>query len=74
MPIKRTFVILTVISFAFSYHGTAQPKLSLDKMEVDMGVIYSGTKKVSRFTVKNIGNQPLKILEVTPSCGCTTVK
>ena len=66
--------MLAAISIAFFSHGVAQPKLSLDKMEVDMGVIYSGTKKVSRLTVKNIGNQPLKILEVTPSCGCTTVK
>lgn len=52
----------------------AQPKLSIDPPDVDLGVIYSGAIKKGHATLKNIGNQPLKILNLQSSCGCTTVK
>lgn len=51
-----------------------QPKLSLDRPEIDLGVVYRGAVKKASFTIKNIGNQPLKILQVVPSCGCTALK
>ncbi|HEY6953099.1 MAG TPA: DUF1573 domain-containing protein [Bacteroidota bacterium] len=52
----------------------AQPKLAIDKMTVDLGTIYNGATKTGTITLKNIGNQTLKILRVQPSCGCTTVR
>ncbi|OGU29076.1 MAG: hypothetical protein A2X67_08775 [Ignavibacteria bacterium GWA2_55_11] len=54
--------------------AAAQPKISVDKSEIDLGVIYRGATKNASFTIKNIGNEPLKILQVQPSCGCTAVK
>jgi len=52
----------------------AQPRISLDKSEIDLGVIYRGDTKTTSFTIKNIGDQPLNILQVVPSCGCTALK
>jgi hypothetical protein len=52
----------------------AQPKLSIDNMTIDLGTLYNGASKTGTITLKNIGDQPLKILRVQPSCGCTTVR
>jgi hypothetical protein len=66
----RIFImILFVLGISFS-----QPKLSLDKPEVDLGTIYSGMKKKGKIMLTNIGNDTLRIYSVQPSCGCTTVK
>jgi hypothetical protein len=51
----------------------AQPKLAIDSMSINLGTLYSGQVKTGRIVIRNIGNQPLKILHVQPSCGCTTV-
>lgn len=54
--------------------GVAQPKLTVDKTSIDMGVIYNGATKKARVVIKNIGRDTLRILGVTTSCGCTTVR
>lgn len=68
---KRYLLILIAISATIA---AAQPKLSLDRQEIDLGVVYRGAVKTASFSIKNIGNQPLKILQVVPSCGCTALK
>ncbi len=60
---------LLVLSNSFS-----QPKLSLGKPEVDLGIIYSGMKKNGKIELMNSGNDTLRIYSVQPSCGCTTIK
>jgi hypothetical protein len=52
----------------------SQPKISVDKTKVDMGVIYNGETKKVRIVIKNIGSDTLKISNVSTSCGCTTAK
>jgi len=52
----------------------SQPKLSLDKPEVDLGTIYAGMKKQGKIVLTNTGNDTLRIYSIQPSCGCTTVK
>jgi len=54
--------------------SVSQPKLSLDKPEVDLGTIYGGMKIQTKIVLRNIGNDTLRIYSVQPSCGCTTVK
>ena len=67
-------IAFTLTLGVFLIIGTnAQPKLAVDNMTIDLGTIYSGQIKTSRIVIRNIGNQPLKILSVQPSCGCTTV-
>jgi hypothetical protein len=63
------FIVVCVASISFS-----QPKLSIDKPEIDLGIIYSGMKKQGKIVLSNIGNDTLRIYSVQPSCGCTTVK
>ena len=63
--------IITLFAAGISF---SQPKLSLSKPEVDLGTIYSGTKKQGKLVLTNIGNDTLRIYSVQPSCGCTTVK
>lgn len=54
--------------------ATAQPRLIIDKAKVDFGVIYNGTTKKARVVLKNVGQDTLRILGVTTSCGCTTAR
>jgi hypothetical protein len=54
--------------------GFCQPKISVDRTKIDMGVIYNGETKKARIVIKNIGSDSLKIVSVTTSCGCTTAK
>jgi hypothetical protein len=68
--IERIFLLtLFILGISFS-----QPKLSLNKPEVDLGIIYSGMKKQGKIVLTNIGNDTLRIYSVQPSCGCTTIK
>jgi hypothetical protein len=72
-PMKLTyrFFVLTFIVLGIAF---SQPKLSLDKPEVDLGKIYGGEKKKGKIVLKNIGNDTLRIFSVQPTCGCTAVK
>lgn len=70
---NRTLLVFALL-FACPSWLLAQPKFSVDRIEVDFGIIYNGAVKTGKFELKNIGDQPLKILGIQPSCGCTTVK
>jgi hypothetical protein len=71
MKLTYRFFVLTFIVTGIAF---SQPKLSLDKPEVDLGKMYGGEKKKGKIVLKNIGNDTLRIFSVQPSCGCTTVK
>jgi hypothetical protein len=71
MKIITAFITLFMLGWG---SALAQPKLEIDSMTVDLGTIYSGAIKTGTITLRNIGNKPLKILHVQPSCGCTTVR
>jgi hypothetical protein len=62
------------ISLLASSFLQAQPKLSLDKLDIDFGSVYAGTKKQGHVQLQNIGNDTLRIISIEPSCGCTTIK
>jgi hypothetical protein len=62
------------LTFFISGISLSQPKLSVNKLEVDLGTIYSGIKKQGKIVLTNIGNDTLRIYSLQPSCGCTTVK
>jgi hypothetical protein len=63
-----------VMAFIMTGIAFSQPKLSLDKPEVDLGNMYGGEKRKGKIVLKNIGNDTLRIFSVQPQCGCTTVK
>ena len=51
--------------------GYAQPKASFDKNVCELGVVLWKHPATATFKVKNEGNRPLVISNVTTSCGCT---
>ena len=63
-----------VLTFVLAGIALSQPKLSIDKTEIDMGSMCSGDKKEGNIIVRNIGNDTLRIFHVGTSCECTTVK
>jgi hypothetical protein len=62
-----------VIAFIAASMAYSQPKISLDKLEIDLGIVYSGTPKKGKIEYKNIGGDTLRV-KVQPTCGCTTIK
>lgn len=73
LKIMKTSSIALIIT-AISISGG--PKMEFDSLVINHGDIVEGsTSKVPAvFTVKNSGDEPLKLLSVKPSCGCTVVK
>jgi hypothetical protein len=62
-----------VMAFMTASMALSQPKISLDKLEIDLGIVYSGTPKKGKIEYKNIGSDTLRV-KVQPTCGCTTIK
>jgi hypothetical protein len=48
--------------------------IEIDKTIFDFGNIKINTKNETVFSVKNTGNEPLIIQQISASCGCTTVE
>ncbi|MCH7870098.1 MAG: DUF1573 domain-containing protein, partial [Planctomycetes bacterium] len=51
-----------------------RPKITLGAKEWRFGSVWQGASLSREFTLKNTGDAPLEILEVTSSCSCTAVK
>ncbi len=50
-----------------------QPEVTIDKTSVSFGKFDWQEEQKTTFTLKNAGDNPLVIQDVTTSCGCTTV-
>lgn len=50
------------------------PEITFDSIAFDFGEIAIGEKVVHSYHFTNTGDAPLVISQVTPSCGCTTLK
>jgi hypothetical protein len=73
---KKVFIILFSLFTGFCAQSYAQdgPQFKFDGGDTwDYGVIPRGPIASHEFTFVNVGNQPLNIVNVTPSCGCTGV-
>jgi len=66
--------IALCLSFLLATGLSAQAVLTLDKPEIDLGIVYGGSLKKGRLTLKNTGNDTLRIFSVQPGCGCTAIK
>lgn len=71
-------MILRYLIFAtlFIYSGTAfaAPQIFVDKSTYAFGSVIQGKKVDHTFVIKNIGDSPLKIVNIRPACGCTAAK
>lgn len=68
------FFFFLFLGASFLLTAAAQPKLSVDRSNIDLGVIYNGVVKKAKIVLKNVGKDTLRINGVQTSCGCTTVK
>ncbi|MBQ7571450.1 MAG: DUF1573 domain-containing protein [Bacteroidaceae bacterium] len=73
---KRIMSILSwtlVLAFTDIESLLAQPRMVADTPQQKVGEIVWQNPKNVVFTIRNKGNQPLRISEVHPSCGCVKV-
>ncbi|BDU73374.1 DUF1573 domain-containing protein [Mesoterricola silvestris] len=68
----RIPVLLLTGSILVAAEAPAQPRLTVDSLVHDFGSVGRGEKAVHRFRMTNTGTGTLRILRVTPSCGCTS--
>ncbi|MFD2512532.1 DUF1573 domain-containing protein [Pontibacter locisalis] len=71
MKTKLYFLFIFCLAFTAN-KAFSQAEIKLEKETHDFGTIAEGTQASYEFKVKNVGNQPLIISAVQPSCGCTT--
>lgn len=65
-------ILLTIfLLIVFCLTGNAQAKATFDKKAHEFGVVLWKHPATAMFTIKNEGNKPLVISNVTTSCGCT---
>jgi hypothetical protein len=53
---------------------TAAPRIMFNKDTIDMGNVYKKDTAYGGVAFVNSGEAPLKIIEITASCGCTIPK
>jgi len=85
---KKLFIALFCTALATAPQVYAQHKTENTKQQItgdgpifkfeggdtyDFGVIKRGPGAKHNFEFTNVGNQPIIIMNVTPSCGCTNV-
>lgn len=66
---RSSLVACIVFMTAFAAH--AAPRIATDKPLFDFGSIPQGKKLTHTFVIRNTGDAPLTIEQVTTSCGCT---
>ncbi len=71
--IIRKIGMMALCSFA-SLSAAAQAKFVVDNPLNHVGEVMFQTPKMVTFTFTNKGNRPLEIIDVKPSCGCTTAE
>ena len=68
---KRILFLLSIL-FAVNMVVSAQPKISFDKPNQDLGYLLWRNPVTITYNFTNTGTKPLVISNVTTSCGCTT--
>ena len=69
----KNYSLASLLLFFVLTSFSQKPNISFDKSEHNFGNIEEKGGKVShKFTFTNNGKNPLRILSVKPSCGCTT--
>lgn len=63
---------IPIISYAVS--DKEKPTVVIKETFFDFGTIKVSEEKANDFVIKNIGNKPLQLSNITTSCGCTVVQ
>ena len=69
----KNYSLASLLLFFVLTSFSQKPNISFEESEYNFGDIEEKGGKVShKFTFTNNGKNPLRILSVKPSCGCTT--
>jgi hypothetical protein len=68
-----TSALAGIVFISWSTLTTAAPETAVDQPVFNFGSIPPGKKMEHVFTIRNVGDKPLAIKSVRPSCGCTAV-
>ena len=69
----KNYILASLLLFFVLTSFSQKPNISFEESEHNFGNIEEKGGKVShKFTFTNNGKNPLRILSVKPSCGCTT--
>ena len=69
---KYTYIIFILVLTAIAQLGYAQKKLEFETTIHNFGNITEGEPAEATFTFKNTGKEPITLVNVHASCGCTT--
>lgn len=61
----------TVAITKYSANDTQKPKVEIDQASYDLKSIKVSDTATAKFTIKNTGNKPLQLFDISSSCGCT---
>ncbi|MBS1526784.1 MAG: DUF1573 domain-containing protein [Bacteroidetes bacterium] len=71
----KKLMILCAVILGFAFTASAQdnqkPEFKFNEEKHDFGKIPQGTPVTTVFEFTNIGQEPLILTEVRPTCGCT---
>ena len=67
--VKFLFSLFACFSLSFAY---SQGQFQFQKETHDFGIVEEGVQATYAFSFKNVGNQPIIMSDVRPSCGCTS--
>lgn len=70
---NKLFIIIITLLVIICYKSSAQPKALLINKEKNWGDVHYQVDLTTTIFIKNIGTDTLKILDIKPGCGCTTI-
>jgi len=61
----------TTTSVSYNLKDKERPKVEAKELFKDLGTIKVSEQKSEEFLLKNVGEKPLQLSQITSSCGCT---
>jgi len=71
VKLRDSLVVLVALLVTPIWGEAAGPRIALDATEIDLGEVQYGHSKSVRINISNKGDQPLDVIELRTSCGCT---
>ena len=69
---RRSWVLSILVFMGFAWSAVGRAALEIDPPSFYAGDVHAGVPLTHRFTLANRGSDAVEIVQVRPSCGCTT--